>query len=465
MLFKRKQWLNGLVVTALLTPSAVFAQSLEQAVATALDNHPDLRIALSKFKVAEEQVEQASTGYLPTVDLSAGYGYEETDSPATRRGINAENRGGNGRAGLRRGEFNLSIRQMLFDGFYTSSETSRTEFEASAEQWTLMATAEDIALSVAQSYNAVLQTKEVLSLSQKNLESHQEIFSQIKERTESGLGSIADLSQVTGRLARANVNVISATNNYRDSVAQFVKLVNQQPTDLIVPVPDADMIPQQKESGLSMAIKNHPVIKSATNDISSARYAKESTKASNYPTLTFELDANLNDNVSGEEGISVNNTSVGGHNHNATAMIRLRYNLYSGGRNTHQTRAAAYRITEAVEINTKAHRDVTEGYTLAWNAYELLDMQKGFIQKHVESAKETQVSYEQQFRLGQRSLLDLLDTENELFEARKDYLDSQFQKVNAEYRLLNATGQLLDSLRVTRSPLWSGDREYPQGTK
>jgi len=455
-------WLRPLFFIAIFAPTIVNAQSLEQAVATALDSHPDLRIALSKFKVAEEQVEEASSTYLPTIDLTAGYGYEHTNSPATRRGINSVG-SGNGKANLKRGEFGLSLKQMLFDGFYTSYETSRTEFEASSEQWNLLATAEDLALSVAQSYTAVMQSKQVLDLSKKNLISHQDIHAQIKERTDSGLGSVADLSQVTGRLARANVNVISATNNYRDSVAAFVKLIDQQPQDLVIPVPDADMLPTERDAGLSDAIANHPVLKSADSDIQSARFAKKTAGANKYPTITFELDGNLNNNIGGEEGINVLGTDVGGHNNNASAMLRLKYNLYGGGRNTHQKRAAAYRITEAVEINARAHRDVTEGYTLAWNAFELLTVQKNYIQKHVESSKETQLAYEQQFRLGQRSLLDLLDTENELFEARKDFLDAEYQAINAQYRLLNATGQLLASLRVTPSPLWSGDRQYPQG--
>lgn len=454
--------ISAMMGAALLIPSAQ-AQTLEQAVAQALDNNPELRIALSRFKVAEERIKQASAAYLPTVDLTAGYGYEETNSPGTRRGIYAID--DEGKAGLKRGELSLSIKQILFDGFYTSSDTSRTEREASAEQWTLFSAAEDLALDVAKIYNEVLKNKEVLSLSEKNLQSHQDIYEQIKERTESGLGSIADLSQVTGRLARANVNVISATNNYRDSVSQFKKLVNHLPTELIVPVPDADLIPVTKQNGLDDALKNHPVIMSSGNDIEAARYARETFKSSFYPTISFEIDANANNNLSGEEGIDRFNNDIGGHNNSASAMIRMTYNIYAGGRNSSQSRAAAYQISEAVELNRKAHRDVTEGYNLAWNAFELLTMQLQFIQQHVDSSKQTQSAYEQQFRLGQRSLLDLLDTENELFEARKDYLEANYQNIDAKYRLLNATGQLLDSLRVTRSNLWNGEESYEGGVK
>lgn len=451
------------MMSSVLFVPAINAQTLEQAVAQALDNNPDLRIALTKFKVAEERVNQATAGYLPTIDLTAGYGYEETNSPGTRRGIYATTDGG--KASLKRGELSLSLKQMLFDGFYTSSDSSRTEHEASAEQWTLFSTAEDLALEVAKVYNEVLKNKEVLSLSEKNLQSHQEIHEQIKERTESGLGSVADLSQVTGRLARANVNLISATNNYRDSIAKFVKLVNQQPNELIVPVPDADLIPTTQADGLSNALKNHPVIRSSENDIKAARYAKETFNSSYYPTVSFEIDATANNNLSGEEGIDRFNNDIGGHNNSTSAMIRMKYNIYAGGRNASQTRSAAYQISEAVELNRKVHRDITEGYNLAWNAFELLTMQLQFIQQHVDSSKQTQSAYEQQFGLGQRSLLDLLDTENELFEARKDYLEANYQNIDAKYRLLNATGQLLDSLRVTRSRLWYGEENYEGGVK
>ena len=132
-------------------------------------------------------------------------------------------------------------------------------------------------------------------------------------------------------------------------------------------------------------------------------------------------------------------------------MLRLRYNFYSGGKDIASERSAAYKVSEAQDINASAHRQVTESFGLAWNAFKMLALQKKYIKQHVITSKDTQVAYKQQFDIGQRNLLDLLDTENELFQARQDYLDADFNELSAKYRLLNATGQLLDSLRVTRS--------------
>jgi adhesin transport system outer membrane protein len=436
------------------------AQSLEETVAMALDTHPDIRQSFARFKSKEEEVNQAKAGYLPTIDITAGYGYEYTDSPGNRRTALGFD---DGDTELGRGEFGVSLRQMIFDGMFTRHEVERTKFEASAEQWALISTAEDLALSVSQAYVNYLKTGQLIALAEKNVSSHKIIFAQIKERTDSGLGSIADFSQISGRLARANSNLIAARNNNQDAKAQFIHLTNIMPTELVMPVPDADMLPKDASSGLVLAIESNPVIKSAQQDINAARSFKSTVDASYYPTLSLEVAANSDNDITGESGLNRFGTNVGGHRNDFSAMLRVRYNLYSGGKDAAQQRNASYKITAAQEINYSAHRQVTESFGLAWNAFEMLGLQKKYIQQHIITSKDTQEAYQQQFSLGQRNLLDLLDTENELFQARQDYLEADFNELSARYRLLNVTGQLLDSLRVTRSATWQGEHDYDKG--
>ena len=75
----------ALAVSALIIPASAYSQTLEQAVAHTLDTNPEIRIAFNRFKAREEQVNQAIAGYMPTVDLTGGYGWEQTNSPSTRR--------------------------------------------------------------------------------------------------------------------------------------------------------------------------------------------------------------------------------------------------------------------------------------------------------------------------------------------------------------------------------------------
>ncbi|QDF65295.1 TolC family outer membrane protein [Shewanella sp. SNU WT4] len=444
---------------ALLLPAVAHSQTLEQVVAHTLDTNPELRIAFNRFKEKEEQVNQAFGGFLPTVDVSAGYGVENTDSPSSRRS-NGRN---NGDVELKRGEAGLTIRQILFDGFYSFSELDRTQYEASAEQWALYSAAEDMALEVSKVYINYLRNQQVLTLAEKNLQTHQSIYDQIKERTDSGLGSTADLSQISGRLARANANVISARNNFFDAKAEFAKVAALDPDGLITPVPDTDLLPKTFADVSVLAQENHPILKSAAADIQAAENQKDSAQANYYPTISLELDGNWNNNLDGEDGSGIGSAQVGGYNNDLVAMVKMRYNLFDGGRDLAKEKGAAYKVSESKEIRERAYRQVIEGANLAWNAYESLGPQKNFIKEHVIASKETQSAYTQQFNLGQRTLLDLLDTENELFEARKDYLQAEYDEIIAQYRVLNATGQLLNSLRVSRPQEWLGEDTYEGG--
>ena len=455
----------ALAVAMLITPAA-YSQSLEQAVAHTLDTNPEIRIAFNRFKIREQQVNQAVAGYMPTVDLTAGYGWEQTNSPSSRRKRGQGDVDSDGVIDLERGEAGFSIKQMLFDGFYTSSEVDRFSYEASAEQWALFAAAEDVALEVSKVYLNYIRAEQVLTLAQKNLDSHKDIYEQIKERTDSGLGSIADLSQISGRLARANANVASAKNNLQDAKAKYMRIVKKSPTDLALTVPDADMLPADLKEGLATAAKNHPILKSSENDINAAKKERSTTQSNYFPKLSLELNGNWNNDTSGEDGYSpIANQNVNGHNNDLIAMVRVKYNLFSGGKDLAREKEAAYKINEAKEVQQNANRQVVEGVSLAWNAFEMLAPQKQYIREHVVAAKKTQVAYYQQFNLGQRTLLDLLDTENELFQARRDYLQTEYDEIIARYRVLNATGRLLESLRVTRPDVWQGEASYEGGVK
>ncbi len=443
----------GSLCAIMLTPATVNAQSLEQAVAYSLDTHPEIRAAYTHFKVSEKQVEQAQSGYLPTVDLTGGIGYEHTDSPSTRGS-------GDDTEDLMRRELGLSIKQNLFSGFHTSSEVSRTSYATSAEQWRLFAKAEDLALEISKVYIGLIEAKELVKLSEKNLASHQAIYDQIKLRTESGFGSSADLSQINSRLAKAHSNLIAAKNNYLDSKAIFYSVIAQRPDNLVIPYPDSSLLPVSKEQGLKTALANHPIVKAAANDINAARYQHDAAKSNYYPKVSLEIDANFDDNLDGVDGSSYDTS---GEYNEVLTMVRFSYNIYSGGKDEAFAKETAYKWDEAKALNSKAHREVTESFILSWDAFEQLNLQKKYIKMHVIASKDTQSDYQQQFKIGQRTLLDLLDTENELYQARRDYLESEFSEITAQYRILHSMGLLVDALRVTRPASWQGEEEFTGG--
>ncbi|SUQ29183.1 Agglutination protein [Vibrio vulnificus] len=163
----------------------------------------------------------------------------------------------------------------------------RTAAEAESLRYQLLADAQNKALEVTKVYLDSVKAYEILSLSESNLATHKRIYSDIKKRVNSGIGSTADLSQVEARLAKAHGNLAAAQNNLFDSHTMFTRLVGQTPQSLIFPRADQTQIPFTLDEAVSQAFNQHPVIKVSQVDVDSARYQYKQTKGRNYPNVFF----------------------------------------------------------------------------------------------------------------------------------------------------------------------------------
>lgn len=414
------------------------SQTLEQAVSLTITNNPEIKAAFNEFKSKYFEAEASEGAYLPSLDLDAGIGYESVDLAS---GIEND---------LTRKDASLSLTQLLWDGNTTINDMSRTAADAESVRYQLLADASDMALQVARVYLDATKAYEILKLSEANLAIHKQIHRDIKRRVESGIGSTADLSQVEARLAKAHGNLIAAQNNLFDTHTQFQRLVGQSPQGLIFPRADINALPPTLQAGLEQAFENNPVIKVSQVDVDSARFQFQQRKGSYYPTVSLEAAQTWRDDAGGIEGSS----------DELSAMLRLKYNLYNGGSDKDIADSAAYQLNKAKDFRDRTFRSVEEGLRLSWSALDLTVQQKEFLQDHVDAASETVIAYEKQYKIGKRTLLDVLNTENELFEARKGYIDAKYDEQFAKYRVFNATGVLLDALRVDTPSEWHEAVEY-----
>ena len=173
-------------------------------------------------------------------------------------------------------------------------------------------------------------------------------------------------------------------------------------------------------------------------DVSAAEAQVRETKSGFYPALDLVFSQSWNKNLDGLEG----------PNKDYSAMLRLRYNLFNGGADLARKRQAAYVLDETRDQANRTRRQVVESVRLSWNAYRALNDQMGWLKQHADSSLKTRDAYDKQFGIGQRTLLDLLDSENELFQARSAYVRAQYDRLFAEYRILAGTGDLLQQLNV-----------------
>lgn len=404
--------------------------TLEEATYKAIENNPSVRQAIAQYRESVENTEVSRrNGFYPSLDLNAGIGHETTyDYQGTGEDID-----------LTRRELALSLTQPIFNGFGSTNDVRRLSAEAEADRWNAYVQIENKALEVTEAYLEVLRNRELMRLAEINLDTHTRIFQQIRTASDSGVGRQSDFSQVSARLSKAKANRLSAINNLRAAESTYLKVVGEMPpAELIYPKPDADMIPSSLDEAVRLALKNNPALDSARKDLEATEHYVKATKASYYPELNFVVERTFDDNIDGREGA----------NEDLTAMLRMSYNLYNGGADKRNHAAAVQQRVQASEIHREATRETELQARLAWASYEAALGSKSHLRQYVASTKQSQEAYAQQFSLGRRTLLDVLDSENELFEARQDYVNADYDELYAEFRLFNSQGELMRALRI-----------------
>jgi len=416
-----------------LAASFVQAQTLPEAMQHALDVHPEIQAGVNNRLAADYQLKAAKGGYLPRVDLLGGYGREGTDSPTTRADT-----GSNHWDTLTRSESSLRLQQMVFDGFATSSEVGRQQATVNSRAYSLLGTSERTALTVAQVYLDVLTRREFVQLAQENLRNHERIFDQIKLRTQRGVGSRADLDQAEARMAQARNNLITEQTNLADAQTNYLSAVGQMPDQLERPAGFVALLPANLDEARQQMLENSPILRSAESDIAAAEKQYEAAKSTFYPRFDAELGRTADNNLDG----------MPGHNNEWQAMLRMRFNLFAGGSNKADLESKSYQSNQALDIRNNALRVLNEELGLAWNALNNANAQVPIAQEYVDRSASVRTAYQQQFSLGERTLLDLLDSENELFTASRRLAEIKNIQLFTQYRIKATMGELLKSQGV-----------------
>lgn len=409
-----------------------FATTLQEAVDITIKTNPDVLAASNERNAVAEEVNQALAGYRPTIDLAIGTGWESSDNPTTRSANGHKNVHKN------RDEASIQLRQMIFDGMATQNEVKRQEARTESRAYGVFGASENTALEATDAYINVLRTQKLVELASTNFEAHERTHDQIKLRSERGVGRKADMDQSQGRLALARANLIAEEANLLDAETKYLRVVGVLPESLSDPESPSSSLPASLDEAVSVALENHPTLRSAQADVDSAHAQYETAQSPFYPRVDLELGATANNDIDG----------VDGHNNDITAMLRLRYNLLNGGKDKARSEETAHLINQAAEIRNNTHRQVEQSVRLSWNALETVNNQINYFETYVDSSEKSRDAYQQQFSLGQRTLLDLLDSENEVFSARKSLVNAQYDQLFAMYRILNSTGSLLQSLQV-----------------
>ena len=417
-----------------LGASQAQAYTVQEAVAYTLQTSPDLLISVNVREQANKEFRDAYADYLPTIDVSGGQGLENTDNSTTRAGrfdVNTSRT-------LTRREFALTASQLLFDGFGVMHNVEGKKSRVKAASLRVNSDSQDVALQVVEEFIQIQLSKNVLAVAQDNLNAHQSIFGQIEKRSEGGIGRKADSDQAIGRLARARSNVLGAQANLRDAETAFLRTVGIYPSNLDYPGRPSHSFPASLDEAINIAVSNNPELLATHHDVDVTKSEYRSARSLFVPRVALDAGIQRNHNVDGAKGDNDKNF----------AMLRFTWNVFRGGGDVANLCRIAYKNQEAQEVRNRAYRQVVEQVRFAWVLYETAVNQLVHLKTHRDASLRTREAYQKQFNIGQRTLLDLLDSENEQFTASTDYLRGEADVLTGMYRVLNAMGVITQYLGV-----------------
>lgn len=427
-------------LNTLLCALAVKAQepvlTLKDAVLQAVETHPQVQADWNNFIAAGEEVSAARSGYLPSVDLSAAAGRHSRDYD-DRGSYNA-------------GSAQVSLTQMLFDGFRTKSSVERFDSARWVRYFELLDTIETIALETARAYEDVSRQRELVALARDNYAKHRSVLQQIDERVSSGVGRRVDLEQVSGRLALAESNLLIEASNLHDVTARYLRVVgNLPPTQLASSDLEQQALPADIQQALQMAYQGNPGFHAAIKNISAAQAAVSLERSGFYPKVELRARQNIaRNNNSFDERFDPNN-----YGDESAVELALTYNLYGGGYNRASVRRSLAQVNQAKDIRDQACIELRQTTQIAYNDSQRIAEQLFSLDQHRLASNKVRSAYAEQFTIGQRTLLDLLDAENEYFQASRAYVNAVADNAIAHARTLAAMGKLLPALGIVRDSL------------
>ncbi len=408
------------------------ATSVLEAIEIALATNPDIGVVASNREAVDQELRQARGLYLPQIDVTGDIGVGLIDDSTTRDA-------GDGTRTQEQGQVTLTIEQRLFDGFEAKATVEREQARVHSAANRVRENSEVLALDVIGSFMEVLRTHELVRLAERNLEVHLGILGSIEARLSGGGGSRADVSQTQTRVSRARATLTANYNLLRDAEAEFTRVVGQFPHDLEAPEVPEDAIPADLDAAVDLAIRNNLTTKIFEADVRTAQSEIELAEVPFWPSVSIQGTSDYNDGQSGTDRYEYNNT----------LLLRLDWNLFRGGIDRADRQEALARLNESKNRRLRAQLDSEREMRRSWFALEASRQSVIDLESAVGFALETRDAYVQQFEVAQRTLLDVLDAENELFVSASELVTAQTNEVLANYRILSVGGELLTTLAIT----------------
>ncbi|MBT5048867.1 MAG: TolC family outer membrane protein [Rhodospirillaceae bacterium] len=418
------------------------AETLSEALAKAYLSNPTLLAARARLRAIDEGVPEAVSGWRPTVSLNydVGKSYSDT-SGGSSSGSGAQNR--SPRTG------SLSLDQNVYRGGRTQSAIRRAEQDVLAERARLATTEQQIMLDGGTAFVDVLRDEAVLKLNQNNERVLRRQLEATRDRFQVGEVTRTDVAQAESRLARATAERIQSEGTLAQSRAAYQDVMGDFPGTLEPTKPLGD-VPTSQKDAVNQARARSPEVITARFTERAAAADIDVVRGELYPTLNLEGDLARNNDTS----------STDSRRDAASITARFSLPLYQAGGVSARIRAAKQTHSQRRKELDAAIRTVIASATSAWENYQTAVAQIKAFSAEVRSATIALEGVRQEAQVGSRTVLDVLDAEQELLDARVSLVRAQRDEAVSTFSVRQQIGTLVAARLGLSVPTYDFEAYY-----
>jgi outer membrane protein len=435
------------------------AETLGDALASAYRYNPRIDAQRARLRATDESVPEARSGYLPRVGATADVGIEDTRQRL--RDENAQNLAfdpitGRVVQGTRSGDtlyprgYGVSLQQNLFNGFRTTNSVNAAEANVRAGRETLRDIEQQVLLEAATAYMDVVRDQAVVRLRENNVAVLSRELKATQDRFDVGEVTRTDVSQARARRAGAVSDLDLARANLKSSRARYERVIGVPPQNLVEPSVPWKVLPKSLDEALSIGANENPIVIAALYLEQAARYNVDVVRGELLPTV--DLQASYQNDFNQSSTLAENET---------TALTgRLNVPIYQGGEVSARVRASKHTHVSRLQEIEDARTQVREAVITAWSNFQAVQAQIGSDQTQVEANRTALTGVREEEKVGQRTLLDVLNAEQELLNAQVQLATTRRNLIVAAYALISAIGRLsVDTIGVV-STVYDPEAHY-----
>jgi outer membrane protein len=404
----------------------VQAEALPEALAKAYQSNPQLNAERARQRATDENVPQALAGYRPQIVASLSAGLQAVRNLLPDNTFQS--------AGLKPWTIGLTVTQTLFNGFKTANSVRVAELQVQSGREALRNVGQGVLLDAVTAYSNVLANQSLVEAQRANVAFLRETQGIVQKRLNAGDVTPTDTSQAEARLSRGLADLNAAEVNLAISQATYAQVIGNPPTRLSPAEPVDRYLPRSREEATALAFKSHPAVLAAGFDVDVATTSINVAESSLYPTVT--LQGNVSKSRDADPTLSVFGTDQ------ASVIGQVTAPIYDGGTAASQTRQAKEISAQSRLVLDQVRNQARTAATGAWVAHEGAKIAVSASESEVRAAGVALQGVQKEAAGGQRTTVDVLNSQQDLISAKARLIGAQRDRVIASYTLLSAIGKL-----------------------